>query len=127
MLMCPAMVLRHSPQQKQEWRDQLRLRQMGRAKERNLAAKFSQRSAKGSVEPMDNYSDELWVGDITVGTPPQGPFSVVLDSGSSNLWIPASNCTDAGCAGKPKFDISKSSSAVPDGREFLLSMHNLDV
>ena len=34
-----------------------------------------------SPEPMHNYYDEIWLGNITVGTPAQGPFSVVLDSG----------------------------------------------
>lgn len=32
------------------------------------------------IEPMWNVDDELWVGNITLGTPPQ-PFRVVLDTG----------------------------------------------
>lgn len=47
------------------------------------------------VEPMLNalYSG-MYVGNVSVGTPSQH-FSVVMDTGSSNLWVPDSTCAFA--------------------------------
>lgn len=28
--------------------------------------------------PMINYGDEVWVANVSIGTPPQGPFRVVM-------------------------------------------------
>jgi hypothetical protein len=65
----------------------------------------------------------LWVANITVGTPPQGPFAVVMDTGSSNLWIPSIHCNpqySPGCTGKHRFDPSASSSAHAFGEPFAI-------
>jgi hypothetical protein len=67
------------------------------------------------VDKFKNYDDIEYIGNITIGTPPQ-TFRVVFDTGSSNLWVPGLRCNDYGCQGKLKYNSSASSTYRPNGQ-----------
>jgi len=75
------------------------------------------------IIPEADYDDIEYVGTVEIGTPPV-TFYVIYDTGSSNLWVPGSKCTDCtaspGCCNHTKFDSSKSSTYTAVGTPFVL-------
>ena len=71
----------------------------------------------GGELPVKDYMNTQYFVEISVGTPAQ-TFTVVPDTGSSNLWMYGSGCYSLACLRHHRYKSSKSSSYVKDGQDF---------
>uniref|UniRef100_A0A8D0GRQ6 Peptidase A1 domain-containing protein n=1 Tax=Sphenodon punctatus TaxID=8508 RepID=A0A8D0GRQ6_SPHPU len=82
------------------------------------ANKYFRRFAT-AYEPLANYMDMSYYGEISIGTPPQN-FLVLFDTGSSNLWVPSVYCQSEACTNHPLFNPSDSSTYSSNDQTFSL-------
>uniref|UniRef100_A0A8D0FCH9 Peptidase A1 domain-containing protein n=1 Tax=Strix occidentalis caurina TaxID=311401 RepID=A0A8D0FCH9_STROC len=70
---------------------------------------------KVATEPLLNTLDMEYYGAISIGTPPQD-FTVVFDTGSSNLWVPSVSCASLACQNHQMFNPLQSSTYKRTGQ-----------
>ncbi|XP_013911572.1 PREDICTED: cathepsin E-like [Thamnophis sirtalis] len=110
-------VLRKGGQLEQFWRN-------------NLPESFAQKyhpcfpsdillSLRTAKEKLHNYMNAQYYGEVSIGTPPQ-KFSVILDTGSADFWIPSIYCMSDACLKHNKFESFLSHSYKHGGRQFSL-------
>ncbi|KAF8265090.1 acid protease [Lactarius quietus] len=73
---------------------------------------------RGNGDPLTDDSAQLWYGSITVGTPAV-TYTVDFDTGSSDLFLPGSDCGST-CDGHTLYNPSASSTSGDFGQTFEL-------
>ncbi|KAF9929348.1 hypothetical protein BGZ67_006384 [Mortierella alpina] len=66
------------------------------------------RALVGVAPVRGDLLDKQWVAAMMIGSSQQ-EFSVIFDTGSSDLWVPSSNCFSQACLSLRRFNPSKSS------------------
>merc|ERR1719356_2031130 len=70
------------------------------------------------IVPLTDVQDAEYFGEVDIGSPSQ-KFTVIYDTGSSNLWVPGKACGNCK-QGTPKYDSGSSQSFEKDGRSFAM-------
>ncbi|KAF9538480.1 hypothetical protein EC957_006713 [Mortierella hygrophila] len=78
------------------------------------------RALVGVAPLRGNSLDTQWVAAMEIGSPPQ-EFSVVFDTGSSDLWIPSTSCQTLTCMTLRRFNPARSSTFHQDGRPWSIN------
>jgi len=93
------------------------IKSIGKSYER-IQQRYTGHKAVGTEE-LENYQDAQYFGPISLGTPAQN-FTVIFDTGSSNLWVPSEKCapTNLACRVHNTYDSTKSTTYKENGTDF---------
>ncbi|EDW80651.1 uncharacterized protein Dwil_GK11643 [Drosophila willistoni] len=69
---------------------------------------------------LTNVKNMEYTCKMTIGTPAQ-KFTVLPDTGSSNIWVPGLNCKSKACKNHKRFKPAKSSTFVKNGKAFSIT------
>ncbi|XP_025142254.2 pregnancy-associated glycoprotein 1-like [Bubalus bubalis] len=83
-------------------------------------SQISFRGSKLTIYSLRNIMDLVYVGNLTIGTPPQ-EFQVIFDTASSDLWMPPIFCTSPACSTHIRFRHLQSSTFRPTHKTFTIN------
>merc|ERR1712050_219125 len=81
----------------------------------HLAESLASSAPNETAVPIGDFQNAQYFGPIELGGQ---TFTVIFDTGSSNLWVPAKNCSWHTCWFHHRYDPTKTSTYKPDGRKY---------
>jgi len=99
----------------ERWADIMKVAQPSAAMQAEEAQALELQDGPAHNVVINDYQNAQFYGEVTIGGQ---TFNVIYDTGSSNLWVPSKQCSFLKCWLHHKYDPTKSSSYVKDGREF---------
>ena len=82
-----------------------------------MANHLYERASNTTEVPVKDYMNTQYFIEAQIGTPAQS-FTVVPDTGSSNLWVYASDCKSIPCRTHNTYNAGASSTHKADGQDF---------